>query len=52
MPSEFAIMRDVQAKENYLMPAMMEAPRRGFVYQEEAYAPSDSLSPEWFVGYI
>ena len=29
------------------MPAVMEAARRGFAQQEEDYAPSDSLSPEW-----
>ena len=29
------------------MPAMMEATKRDFAQQEEAHAPSDSLSPEW-----
>ena len=29
------------------MPAVMEATRRDFAQQEEAYAPSDALSPEW-----
>ena len=29
------------------MPAVMESTRRGFAQQEEAYAPSDSISPKW-----
>lgn len=29
------------------MPAVMESTRRGFAQEEEVYAPSDTLSPEW-----
>ena len=29
------------------MPAVMETTKRVFSLQEEAHAPSDSLSPEW-----